>query len=340
MLTNAFQNMAAGGMSGMSMACGGMAVSASTTCSGNPENPLGESMRMMMYGGGCPDPSQSHMMMLQLDQAICAALCPYGVAQAKQQELKCLSGQALALENTMQSLQKVFTQNIQMQQAQVRSFRALREDRDSQLTDVQSRLNGDPGGGTPGLLKQQEVTQEKIQELSQKGLELQQAQQKVTQTQQILNEQKQNRKMALTMDCFANQPVAGMKCSPNGDPVSPMQYALCREKQLNTLGSNGAIQQNSVVSAQANSSESQLSSVFSNVVKDAPSLENATISSDPDEIAGAATKMSVSVLSVPDVIARYGSQLSNIRMGPNGPDAGTVFCGRSQLLLCESRKKP
>lgn len=61
--------------------------------------------------------------------------------------------------------------------------------------------------------------------------------------QQTFQEMFNQRVAALAAACFFDEPVAQFRCTPNGPPVSPRDFVLCRYEQSLNVGPPGMAQQ-------------------------------------------------------------------------------------------------
>jgi hypothetical protein len=345
--TAPLQSLASGMMAGLG---GGMAgptcplaagVTLSTVCPGSdqPINTQGLDCAIVLT-----NPTAINQAKAQIEAAMCTVQCKKAKSQAIQGEAACLSQQANLLTQQVGTLTQSYTSNIQRMATDVQTIKSTMADREAQIADVNSKLNGDngsggsggggsggaSGSGTPGLLALRSQTQAMVNQMPADVQTIRTADQQVVQEQKALDEQIQLRDMSLTMNCFNSRPVDSYQCVPNGPPVSAKDYLICRFQQNQTVGANGVVERNSTLNSEANSKAQGLSTLLTQIAGDA-STQSQIPTTPEDQQAG--YNQPLLVLTVADIQSRYGSTLANYKLG--GTDANQFVM--ATMKACNAR---
>ena len=269
-------------------------------------------------------------MQAQIKQDECTLACEKNQIMAIQNELQCFTSQAQQLKNQIASLNSLFTSNIQRMQQDMVQINSALANNEQESAVVETKLEGDPKTGKPGLNQMRADLLASVSAMPAEIQSLNQASRDVTRKQTILNEQIQTRKMALTMDCFNTRNIDTFHCSSNGPAVSASAYLLCRYEQTLNLGPNGARALNAQTAASASEQAGALKTLLDEISADTP--QDASMPTTPEQAATSGQQTTM-ILSAADVINKYGSQLSNYKMG--GTDAQQFMLG--MLDYCQNR---
>ena len=311
---------AGGGGLGSAQSCPmAMGASISTVCAGSDTPPDIAQLNCQTVG---MNPMAIQQMTMLLQQAECTDQCKKNKLLAVMGEINCITNQAQALNNQIGSLTNVYNTNILRMQKDVALIQSAQDDRAAQLKDVTQKLQGNGEGGTPGLLQLQQKTLAMINAMPAQIQQINVEYQQTVQSQRALDEQIQIRTMSLTMDCFDNRTVDSYRCAPNGPPVTPKAYLLCRFQQNQNLGANGMVEQNSVTRAQAQAGDQGLGALLDQMAGDTSSNPNIPVSNNNNQDEMLQNMQSpLQELSVADVQNLYGNQLSKYTIGGTNADA-------------------
>lgn len=286
-----------------------MAVGASvlTTCPGSDTPPDTSQLSCDTAG---QNPHVIDMMKNLIQQAECTNQCKRNKLQAVMAEINCISTQASNMANQIGMLTQYYNDNIQAMQKQVGYIKSIQEDRTNQLKEVTQKLMGDGDGGTEGLLNLKNRTLALVGAMPAQIQQIRAEYLQTVQSEKSLREDIQVRTMALTMNCFNTKTVADYTCEPNGPPVSPRDYLVCRFQQNQNLGANGVIENNATTRAQAKGAAAKLASVLDQIKNGAPS--NPDIPASQEE-RNQSIRSSYKILSV-DKVEAYKSTLSKFKV--------------------------
>ncbi|MGZ3708533.1 MAG: hypothetical protein ACXWPM_06920, partial [Bdellovibrionota bacterium] len=235
-----------------------------------------------------------------------ALVCKDGKVEQLKTELGCLNSNAQVLQQEMNGISTAFSQNIQDFQTNVNKYTTVIADRDAQIADVQSKINGDEKKGTPGLKKLQETTRAMVAQMAVDLRSAQAAQQQAKQAARALEEQAQVRIAAEASDCFQNLKSPDFRCTDNSEPVSASAVIECRVDQKQHVQQN-QIQTDATTNANATATTQGLSTILDQIAGLTP--KNGKIPTNAQDAQSQADQP-VDVLSAADIDAQFGAQLS------------------------------
>ena len=292
---------------------------------GVPQAPDQQQVCNMIHFGGR---ASFDMYKTNLEMAMCSQSCKKGKAQAIQAGFQCMQTQSELLNIKVKALTDQYQNRIQTWQTDVKNMDIAIDDRKIKLEDMKTRLTGGPRSLTA-------LKAELLGLVNTIPKDIQEAQKKVQdyETAEIrLKEKIQNRKMALTGQCFTTTPVARFRCDANGGPVSARAFLECRFKQTLYIGKNNVIEQGQTVGKQAESKTAALTSVLDQIFANAP---NQAQLPQTNEDLTKSTQQAVGVLNVADVDKKYGGQLAQFKIG--NTDARSFML--SEMKRCEGRSE-
>jgi|GEM_PF-5691112 len=250
--------------------------------------------------------------MMRVQSAVTGGMCQKAQLGALQSQLSCVQEKQSMLIKQVGTLQDAFVKNIQRMKKDIQSLFNAEADRIAQIDDVKMKL-GDGGGreARDGMV----YIQEKMTNTVNKDLpsEMESTQNSIKDLQiqkKGVDQYILGQKMSLVSDCFnqnASNVTAGRvyRCIPNGPPVSPREYVLCRYEQNHQIGQEGVIEQDALLAKQsradAQALESLLNTIFNDVPKGVPAGNEQAVSSEMSR--------SYRVQSIGDFDRYYGSAL-------------------------------
>jgi hypothetical protein len=203
--------------------------------------------------------------------------CRAGKLELIQSELECFKRGQSALEQQISQLKSEFTNNIQRMQSEVTQMQTYVIDRDRQIGEVDSKLNGD-GRGMPGVRQLKEEVRAVLIAVHEqvhspdKGIKA-----RVIKAQYDHVRYKEDvkiRTMALTVECFKGQPISSLKCDPNGGPVNAYEFAKCSVERYGMLGKNGQIERDAETAARARGRAASIAAELDRIFVNAPNNPN------------------------------------------------------------------
>lgn len=276
----------------------------------------------------------------KINAANTAITCKNNAIAAAKNQMTCMSNQAAVVAQQVAQLQQVYTSNISRMEQDVQKINALKSDRQSQLDFVNEKLNGagkDGGNGGKGLLKLRDETLAMINQMPGQIAQIKSKQDEATRQRAIVEEEVQNRTMALTNSCFTTNPLSGCTCASTDStfmssvsrcsqgatadslankPQSAYCCVICRyteNQYIQSDGTTGQGQQSSTANNKANAALQQLEGVLDAVLTNSPSDPNNYHPPSQQNNADAAfsfENQSRGVLSVADIESQYGAQLT------------------------------
>ncbi len=300
-------------MSGMAsgLGCGAMgAISITSACPGSDEVPT---LGTMDCSTASPAMVQQTEQLLKM--TYCTLQCKKAKADVIQAELSCLQSLGQKVNAQAATLGGLFQQASQIAQQRAQGYQLAFDDDQAKLLQVGNLLNGDEGGAG-GLLQMQKETQDELARMPQELLQMQNAYKDSQQQQKTLNSFIQSRTSGLMMDCFAKRPVANFRCIPNGPTVSASEYVACRYKQSQSVGRNGLIEQNNLITGKAEAGANALSSLLEQMSTDGNGNGTKDVPTDPDQMLSQGNTSGQAMIASPaDVDRLYGGQLAQFRIG-------------------------
>lgn len=253
--------------------------------------------------------AQLESMKMGLQAPYCAIQCNKAKILAVQQEASCLSAKMNAMMSALTGLMPKYQTALNEAQTKVQKLNLLSQYTDSQIKDVSTKLNGDPASGSLGLIKQREALQQFVGNLPQTVTSIEQARQQVQRDQQVLNQQIEMKKLALTASCFLTREnsLTSYRCTPNGPLVSPKDYLLCRFQQEQMIGTGGRRETSADNRGKASGQAGALASVLDQMFQKIPSP--AGLPQSPQQVF-ALSQQPLGVGSLKDLSALYEKQLS------------------------------
>lgn len=278
--------------------------------------------------------------------------CQQGVLDGVSSQLTCLTNAAQQLKDYMSKLGAYITGNIGAIKQTVTQYNTAIDDRDAQLKDIQSRLNGNQATGEPGLLKLKDAADAAIQELPAAIQAINDPQNQLIQNIKIMAEQVQQDMTSEAKKCFETTTDAvNFKCGDAGSaapsaPTTLKDYILCRYRQNQLIDINGNIPKDPDENAKARATKNSaalsavLDSIFTGI--SSTSQVQAAVASGGTGADQAQADSTINVFSAADVEGRYGKKLEGFNgKGLNIHDftmswMGTCFQQASKTI--ETRK--
>lgn len=250
--------------------------------------------------------------MMRVQSAITGGMCQKAQFGALQSQLSCVQEKQSMLIKQIGTLQDAFVKNLQRMQKDIQSLDDANDDRDAQLDDLKKKL-GEGGGqeARDGMLHiQQKMTAAVNDELPKEMESTQNSIKDLQIKKKDIDQYVLGQKMGLASECFnqnASNVNAGRvyRCVPNGPPVSPREYVLCRYEQNHQIGQDGVIEQDALLTKQSQADREALESLLNTLFNDAPK----GLATGNDQAAISELSRSYRIQSVSDFDRYYGSAL-------------------------------
>jgi hypothetical protein len=266
------------------------------------------------------NPATLNQTMMLLQSSICDLQCNAAKMAAIQQEVACVQSISQTITYQASLLSGVFQQVFNAGQQQMQAYQQRMTDNDTKMTQINNLLNGSQDGqgnsAGGGLLAQRQATRDALAQLPAAILGFQNDYQQNVQATNSLQSFVQTRTAGLMMSCFNSRPVSNYQCVPNGPPVSAAEYLQCRYQQSHSVGSNGVLDQNKLVTGQAQAGSQGLAALIGQITGDAAS--DADVPDDPSKLVQKNSN-AMRVANPTDVNTYYGNQLSGYKI--NGVSA-------------------
>jgi hypothetical protein len=253
------------------------------------------------------DPSLVTQKKKEIDQMQSDAKACQDGLNSIQKQIQCLKDAGNQLTSQINGMAGIFQTNIQRFQKDVTSINSMESDRKNQATTIDQKLNGGGNSGD-GLI----ATRARLEALvNGMGAKIQAANDEyiaITNAQTALNEQAQNRTMALTGTCFSQTPMANYRCpSIDSPPMSPEAFIICRYQQVMGLDPNGNLSNTSTASTDAQAQAQGLQTVLGQIMSSISSQANIPLT---QQDATSQLNTTVSAITPADIQSQYGSQLT------------------------------
>ncbi len=261
-----------------------------------------------VQSGGKYDANKWEQLNKQNQSYLSALSCKKDKFSEADQAIQCLSQQASMLVQNIASLQAAFVGNIQRMQKDLAQLNAIKEDRVSQMQEVQKRLHGDKQTGKRGILELRDETKKLVEAMEGEiQTQIKEPWDGVALQKKVLNERIESLKMGLASKCFQERKGSGYRCLRNGPPVTAKEYVLCRYGQNQTISKVGTVESDKGTLNRAASAQAGLEALLSEMFEQMPS--NASIPKSEEE-ATAFMSQSSGILTVQQLRKRFGERLA------------------------------